>query len=170
MTRRPMTKTLLVLSAHLAALLVAVGVVAIHAALTDGPDRIASSGMHALGDLLLFLGAFTVAAMPASGLALYYLRAAAGFWRLAGGTALAVAATSLLPLADYLGFGNGADHPAVSLWSPLRALAAPFLAGAFLFAGLFAPTRGGRLALFAAAGIETAAFIGIGSILMRSNS
>ncbi len=71
---RSAAKVGLVVAGYVAALLLAFAIVAIHIALTSGSDRDTSSGMYVFGDLLLFLGGFTVAALAPTGALLWLLR------------------------------------------------------------------------------------------------
>jgi hypothetical protein len=71
---RPVAKAGLVTLGFIAAFAIAWLVVGIYVAATSGPDRQSSSGMYAFGDSLLFLGAFGLAAVPATGAALFFLR------------------------------------------------------------------------------------------------
>lgn len=77
------TKILLVGGGYLAALVLAAVAVWIYAMLTAGPGRDASSGMYAFGDAVLFLGTFTLAALPATCVGLCALFAPTRFTRLA---------------------------------------------------------------------------------------
>ena len=80
---------------YLAAVLVAAGVVAAYVAATGGADRQVYGGMYAFGDMLLFLGVFGVAAVPATAAGLYFLRSYPRFWRVASTCALVCAASGL---------------------------------------------------------------------------
>src|SRR5581483_2559155 len=131
------TKLALVAGGYVAALLVALGVVAVYVSLTSGPDRQASSGMYAFGDSLLFLGVLGVASVPASAVA------------------VTVAVTGIAALVVYLG-SQSADPAADSLtatfhaWSGpavLRILVSPLCALAFGVAAVPAPSRGARILL-----------------------
>ena len=73
-------KVALVVTGYVVAVLVAAGVVAVYVALTDSPDRQASSGMYAFGDSLLFLAVFGVVGAVPTGAALFYLRSCRRFW------------------------------------------------------------------------------------------
>ena len=67
-------KIALVVTGYVVAVLVAAGVVPVYIALTDSPDRQASSGMYASRDSLLFLAVFGVVGSIPTGAALFYLR------------------------------------------------------------------------------------------------
>lgn len=66
-------KMALVACGYVAAFLFAFAILAVYTASTSTPDRSASSGMSAFGDSLLFLAVFAVAAIPATGAALFFL-------------------------------------------------------------------------------------------------
>jgi len=149
------TKLALVAGGYVAALLVALGVVAVYVSLTSGPDRQASSGMYAFGDSLLFLGVLGVASVPASGAALFLLRPYRWVWRALSAVAVTVAVTGIAALVVYLG-SQSADPAAGSLtatfhaWSGpavLRILVSPLCALAFGVAAVPAPSRGARILL-----------------------
>ena len=63
----------LVTGGYIVACVLASGVVYLYQLLTDTPVTQASSGMHAFGDLLLFIGVFGILALFPTGLALYFL-------------------------------------------------------------------------------------------------
>ena len=152
------------MAGYVAALAVASLVVRVYIAATSGPDRQTYGGMYAFGDSLLFLGVAGVAAIPATGAALFFLRAHRGFWRILSIGGLATAATAILASGLFLATRSAAGHGALE-WSamltPLRILAAPMLALFFLLAGLFAPTRAARICLASAAAIEAVAFVSV---------
>jgi hypothetical protein len=81
---------------YVGAFLLTVAIVAIYAASTSGPDPMASSGMYAFGDLLLFLAVFAIAAIPPTGAALFFLRANRLFWRGLLAATLVIALTGLV--------------------------------------------------------------------------
>jgi hypothetical protein len=160
---RTPAKVGLVATGYVGAFLVAFAVVAIHVALTSGPDWQASSGMYAFGDSLLFLAVFTLASIPAAGAALFFLRPYRMFWRAFSLAALAIAATGLVALIDYV-----AQRTALGPWSVLavlRILLAPTCALTFLLSGLFAPNRSTRIALFAATLIEATVIASVAAML-----
>lgn len=150
------SKVLLVLAGYLLAIVLALGVVGIHIALTNGPDSQASGGMYAFGDSILFLGVFVCAAMPASGAALYFLRPFHTLWHIGSVGALAISSTGIGALATYLVPSRLSEWSHLSL---LRLLLAPPLAMAFLLSALFAPTRATRIALLCACLIEIVVFV-----------
>ena len=70
----------LVLLGYGMAFLVALGVTALYVTSTAGPDRDTYAGMYAFGDAILFLLVLGVASLPATALALYFLRHNRPFW------------------------------------------------------------------------------------------
>jgi hypothetical protein len=114
------------------------------------------------GDLLLFLGVFALAAVPATGAALFFLRPYRSFWIALSVAALVVAATGFAALIDYVAAQTAPPEYALYEWSALavlRILATPLFALGFLLSALFAPTRSARVALLMATAIETAVFV-----------
>ena len=97
---RTSAKVGLVVGGYVLAILLAWGTVAAYIALTDGPDRHASSGMYACSDSLMFLALCGVAAIPPTGGALYLARPYHAFWR-----ALSVAALVITAPASQLLWG-----------------------------------------------------------------
>ena len=75
---RSISKIGIVLLLYLAAFLAAAGVVWLYVLATDTPDRDQYAGMAAFGDMLLFLGMFALASVPATATALWFLRRAGG--------------------------------------------------------------------------------------------
>jgi len=126
-----------------------------------GPDRQAYSGMYGFGDDLLFLAVFGIAAVPASGAALFLLKLYRAFWLALSIAALGIAATALAALIGYVA-ARTADAPSLlHTWSglaALRILVAPLFALGFLLSGLLAPNRSSRFALLAATVLEAAVF------------
>src|SRR4051794_29412646 len=96
------SKVLLVVSGYLLAFVIASVVTSIYIAATNGSDRQTDSGMFAFGDSLLFLGVLAVAAVPATGMALVFLRPYRTFWSIVSGAALVIAASGAAALAIYL--------------------------------------------------------------------
>ena len=120
-------KVALVVTGYVVALLVAAGVVAVYVALTDSPDRQASSGMCAFGDGLLFLAVFGVVGAVPTGVALFFLRSWRRCW-----PALAVAALiTAIPGALALGFGLA------TVFAPSRSPRLALLAATLAEAGVF---------------------------------
>ena len=164
MAMRPAAKAGVVVAGYVAAVAVASLVLRVYIAATSGPDRQTYGGMYAFGDSLLFLGVAGVAAIPATGAALYFLRPHRGFWRTLSVAGLATAATAILASVLFLATRGAAARGALPSWAmvtPLRILVAPLFALFFLLAGLFAPTRSARLCLASAAAIEVVAFVAV---------
>ncbi len=154
-------KVLLVVAGYAVALIAAAIVTQAHVQATSGPDAQASSGMMAFGDAVLFLGAFCVAALPATCAALLLLRPVPQFWRASAGIALVLAATALAALGLYLTAAPPAGGPSQSILvalAPLRLLLAPVLACASLLAAVFVPSPRVRWAFIGAATLEALAF------------
>ena len=152
--KRP-SKIALLAGGYLLALVVAMAVVRVYIAVTDTPDRQASSGMHAFGDSILFLGVFALASVPATCTGLYFLRPFHAFWKVLAACALVIAATGLAALA-----GLVLELGAWSTFSPIRILLAPPVGLGFLLCGLFAPTRAPRAAFFGVVVLEALVFAG----------
>jgi hypothetical protein len=159
---RPVAKAGIVVGGYVAALATASAILAIYVAATSGPDREVYAGMFAFGDSLLFLAAFGVAAVPATGAALFFFRPYAPFWQALSAGALAVATTALAALFYYLAPQAAARVAVFRTWSalaPLRVLSAPLLASFFLLSALLAPNRSFKSALAVAGAIEAAVFV-----------
>jgi hypothetical protein len=158
---KSLSKVILVVAGYLVALVIAAVVVSIYIAANNTPDRQASSGMSAFGDSVLFLGVFGLAAIPATGAALYFLRPYHAFWRIISVGALAIASTGVAALATNLVRSNASPSSVLGVWSelsPLRILLAPLLAGACFLSALFAPSRAARTAMLCASVIEIVVF------------
>jgi hypothetical protein len=154
-------KVCLVVAGYGMAFAIASVVVALYVAATDGPDRQASSGMHAFGDSLFFLGIFGVASVPATGAALYFLRPYPRFWSALSRAALGIAATALLAVVVYFAGRTATAASALGMWAALavlRLLATPLMALGFLLSALFAPGRAARNGLLVDTAIEAAVF------------
>lgn len=139
---------------YVAALAIAIGAVAVHIALTSGPDRDASSGMHAFGDASLFIVVFGAAAAIPTAIALHLLRSHRGFWRLSSIAALAVCVTGLSAAATVAAAGAPTPPGVWQLLAVPRVLVAPVCAALFALCARFAPDRLDRGLLVAAAGAE----------------
>lgn len=162
-TLAPATKVAAVAGGYVVAFLIASFAVWIHVSLTSGPDQDASSGMYAFGDSLLFLAAFSIAAVAPTGGALYFLRPYRRFWIALAVAALVIAATAIAAILVYLGGRTAAPNSALHMWGAfavLRLLVAPIFAGAFFGAGLLGPDGRWRPLLFIASAIEAAVFAG----------
>lgn len=158
---KPIAKAGIVLAGYIAAFAVAGLVLKLYIAATDTPDRVSSGGMWAFGDGMLFLGVLGLAAIPATGAGLYWLRASDRFWAGLSIAALVVAATSLAAALIYWaakGSASGSVMQPVAAFAVLRILVTPGCAGFFLLAGLFAPYHTARMRLFTAAAIEILVF------------
>ena len=161
-------KALLVAAGYVLALFAAWVVVRLNMLATDTPDRQSSAGMYAFGDTVLFLGAFALAAVPATMLLLYFLRSAPRFWPWASGAAVAIACTAVAAMLSYL--LRAPSFPS-STWvtlTPLRILLAPVLGLAFFLGLVFAPTRSSRRLMMAATLMELAAFLAVALAWWRS--
>jgi len=134
---------------------VAAAAVAFHVIVLGGPGGPGYGGMYAFFDGLVFLAAFAVAAIPATGLALYFLRPHGGFWRVFPAVAMIL---GLAGVAAYVGWAAGAGAGPGSPACFGGILLAPLFALLFVFAACFAPERAARLALFLAGLMELAAF------------
>lgn len=158
---KPFAKAGLVAISYVAALAIASLVVGIYVAATSGPDRQDYVGMFAFGDSLLFLAAFGLAAVPATGAALFFLRPRPAFWVTLSVASIAVASTSLAALlidVAPMAFDSPSLLHSWSGFAALRILVAPLFAIFFLLSGLFAPSRSARISLIAATTIEMAVF------------
>jgi hypothetical protein len=152
---RPFAKAGLVAVGYIAAGAIAWLVVSIYVAATSSPDR--QGGMSAFGDSLLFLAVFGLAAVPATGAGLFFLRTRPVVWGTLSVVSVAVASTSIAACLTYLAPTASEPGSLLHSWSAfatLRILVAPLLALFFLLSGLFAPNRSARIALIAATTIE----------------
>ena len=143
-----------VVGGYVAALAFAILVVAVHIARSSAADRDASSGMHAFADASLFLLAFGAASIPATGLALHYLRSVRGFWTASAAVAMLVAISGV---GSALAIADPRVAAAIGSWSTLavpRILVAPAFAGLFALSSAFSPSRGNRWCLIGAAAME----------------
>jgi hypothetical protein len=167
---KPSAKIILVIAGYVVAVVLAGVVVSIYVALTDGPDRQSSSGMYAFGDSILFLAVFGVAAIPATGAALFFLRPYPVFWRAGSIAALCIAMTGIAALIGSLLRVDGPSgfFGAWSTVSPLRVLLAPLFAIAFFLSVLFTPTRSSRIMLLSAAMIEVVVFASVAFLWFHS--
>lgn len=92
---RALVRIGMVAGGYAAALLLAWAVTMVYVFLTAGPDRQTYGAMYGFGDLLLFFGVFCLAALPATALWLYYLRAVQWVWNALSGLAIAASALTL---------------------------------------------------------------------------
>jgi len=144
------TKFLIVFFGFIAAAVIASGVVALRIAMTSGPDRQTYGAMYDFGDSILFLAVFAVAAIPAMGSALYFLRPWPPLWRMLSVVAVLCAITSAIAALSY------AMRSAV-IWAPLRLFAVPATGSLFLLSGIFAPTRSARILFLATTALDAIA-------------
>jgi hypothetical protein len=145
-------------------------VVRIYIAMTSDVDRQAASGMTAFGDSMLALAVFGIAAIPATGAALYFLRSRRSFWIILTIAAVIVAGTALAALALSVGpLRADARFQSVGMMAPLRVLVAPLLGLFFLLCALFAPTRTVRLWLAGASAVEVIVFASVVFTWWRSS-
>src|SRR5262245_57809933 len=156
---RPATKLGIVVAGYVIAVIVAITVTVVYIYLTDSPDRDRSSGMYAFGDSLLFLAVLTLASIPATGAALYFLRPCRAFWIAISVASLAYAATAIPAVIDHF-TPRALGAPMIGWSAPLslRLVLAPLSGFAFFLGGLFAPGLRFRIALFGAMAIEAGAF------------
>jgi hypothetical protein len=151
----------LIFAGYIVALLIAFAVVAINAGFRNAPDALASGGMFAFGDSLLFLAVFGLAAIPATCAALYFLKPFRSFWISLSAAALIVSTTGIAALVDYVATQSAEAGSAFHSWSALavlRILVAPLFAVTFFLSAFFAPNRSPRLAFVFAAMVETVVF------------
>ncbi|MBK7972969.1 MAG: hypothetical protein IPK07_06695 [Deltaproteobacteria bacterium] len=156
---RLVAKLALIVGGYVAAFAVASAVVAVRIALTrNAPDAIASSGMYAGGDLLLFLGVFGAVALVPTGAALLSARAAPWFGPWLGGAAVATALSGTFAWLAYVQPLGRADPRGwlsiAGALAVLRLLGAPLVASGLAFAALAAPSRGSRRAVMMALAVE----------------
>lgn len=149
---RPVAKVAVVIGGYVVAIVIASITVTVWRRLTDTADAQAAGGMYAFGDTLMFFFTFAVAAIPASGAALYFLRPVRVFWTILATIAIAIASTAVAAGLAYA----FARTSAWGAFSVLRIFATFGFAIAFLVATLFAPRAGARWALLAATATEAA--------------
>lgn len=167
---RPLAKVALVGAGYIGAVALASAVVAAYVVATSGPDRQTYGAMFDFGDSLLFLGVFGVAAVVPSGVALFFLRPYRPFWTVLSVAGLAVAVTGVAAFLDFLSWRWADAHTTGSAWSALaslRILIAPLFALTALVCAVMAPGRWPRLALLAAALIESLVFVGYLSTVLH---
>jgi hypothetical protein len=158
---KAVARVALVAAGYAAAVGVAFLVTNIYIRMTSDVDRQLYSGMSAFGDSLVFLGAFAVAAVPATGIALYFLRPLSRVWGILGIGALVFASSAVIACLLQLAGRTGALGSTIAAWSavaPLRILVAPLFALLFFLCGLVAPSRRPRLMLLLAGAMEAASF------------
>ena len=164
----PARKVLLVAVGYAGAIAAAWLALRLHVLATDTPDRQSAAGMYAFGDTVVFVGAFALAAIPATALALYFLRSVPRFWLWASVAAVALATTAVAAMLSYLLRAPGFPDNTWTALAPLRILLAPVL-GLGCFLGLIlAPTRSSRRLLLAAVAMEFGAFLAVVLVWWRS--
>jgi len=146
----------IVVGGYAAAFLLASAAVAIRLWMTaNNKDAVASSGMYAFGDSIIFIFVFGVAALVPTGLVLFFLRPVRLFWTVASIGALVFAATGIG--ASLLFWTTRSQPPGTSLLAQAAALSleriivAPLFTAAFLICAGFAPATGPRRAFALAA-------------------
>jgi hypothetical protein len=167
---KPLAKVGIVAGAYGLAFVMACVVVAVYVAATSGPDRQTYAAMYDFGDSLLFLGVLGVATVPGTAVALFFLRPVRSFWIVLPVVAVAIASTGLAAMLVHLAQQQVAAGSALHGWSALavlRILVAPVFVLLFLVSALVAPSRGSRMALFAACAIEATAFSWIALLWLR---
>jgi hypothetical protein len=151
----------LVVAGYVLAFMIAFAVVGLYAASRAAACE-GSDGMCAFGESLVFLAVLGIAAVPATGGALFFLRPYGPIWPALSIGALSVAGTALAACVLFVAARGAEMGSALQVWSAfaiLRILVTPLFALAFLLSALFAPQTRSRIALFAASGVEVAAFV-----------
>lgn len=153
------TKILTVVGGYTFAFVAASSATALRIALTkDFPDAIASSGMYAGGDILLFLAVFGAVALVPTGAGLVFVRAHPRFGAVLAGAALAVALSGALAWLTFVQpFGRtdpGGWLAIAGALAVFRLLGAPLVASGLAFAALVAPSRDSRRAVMVALAVE----------------
>ena len=128
----------------------------LYVASTAGPDRQTYAAMYDFGDSLFFLAALCVAALPATGAALYFLRPVTRLWRAMGIAAGVAAVVSVTAAATYASRPHA--YSALVMLTPMWLLATPLFAGGFILSGLFAPILAARIALLASGVLHLSIF------------
>lgn len=146
---RPGSPAWFILGYLAAALLAGLGVL-LEAAPLD--QQQASAGMTAFADSLMFLATFSIIALPISGIGFWQNRSLPAFWRWLSWLALGLGLTA--PLTSLVALAGLQAHADWALLPMLRLLLSPLLMLNALLAVCFAPGRGLRAALLAAAGLE----------------
>jgi hypothetical protein len=153
------TKLGIVGAGYAVAILIALATVALRNSYIDPAVAMASSGMYAFGDALLFVGVFGLLGLIPTGAALCFLRPYRLFWAVSSTVAVATGATGLAAALIFIGGRTATPPSSLAIWaafSVLRILIAPLLALVFLLSALLSPYRSHRLALFAASLMEAA--------------
>jgi hypothetical protein len=153
------TKLGVVAGGYVLAVVVAVAVVFVRNSFIDPAVALASSGMYAFADALLFVGVFGLFALIPTGAALYFLRPYRLFWAVSSIAAITIGVTGLAAAVIFMVGRTAIDPSPLATWaafSVLRILIAPLLALTFLLSALISPFRWHRFALLAATLMELA--------------
>jgi hypothetical protein len=154
------------------AFFVATGIVWLHHLVFPLPPEEASGGMAAFGDLVLFAGVFTLAAIiPTIGL-LRLLNGVRAFWSVWTIVAVLLVLTGIVSGFMYvLPSLTGAHHfPVIYSLAPLRILSAAPLAIGFALSGALAPPGTNRKVLLGCAGAEIIVFAAAALKMVLSNA
>ena len=158
---RPLAKLGVVLGGYVVAFAIASAVVAAYIAATETPDRQTYAAMYDFGDLLLWLGVFGLASIPATAAGLFFLRPFRLFWIALSTVALALVATSSVAVVARL-LHAIVDTQQISrsllAFASLAIITAPLSAGFFVLSGVLAPDRPTRRALLGAAALQVVFF------------
>jgi hypothetical protein len=159
---KPLGKAGIVAAGYAAAFALAFGVTYLRMmAYENDPIAQASSGMYAFGDALLFVFTFGVAALPPTGLALYFLRPVQRFWNVIAVGALLFASTGVVAALVHWAERLQPQWASVLTWWPafaiLRMIIAPLVTAVFIVCAMFAPEQRPRRLLIIAAVCEGAA-------------
>jgi len=161
-----------VVAGYVGAFAIAAVVVAV-SAFTSGPDRSASSGMAAFGDMILFIGVFGFLALVPTCAGLIFLRPYAWFWRALALAAVTCMTTEVLAITVYVAERTAAPASWLHAWSALavlRLLGAPLVAGTCLIAGVVAPDPMSRRVLLISAVVEAGVFVGVVALWIQSRA
>ena len=166
------TKVAVVLIGYALAVVAAVIAGFAYEAAVNQPGVDTSGGMYAFGSAMYVFGAFGVAALVPTGLALWFIRKNEPAWRVLSRIGLAFAVTGPVCGACFVVMGNlKGRHPELGLFalaSLFRLIGSPFLVVAFAAAALLAAGKTSRVLLWIAAGIEAAVTVGgAGRFLLR---
>jgi hypothetical protein len=156
---RPATKVSIVFLGLIVAAAIAWAAVVLHQRLTDDPDAQASSGMYALGDLVLGVAVFGVLALVPIALALYWLRPVARFWSALLGGAMLFAVTGFVALAASVWTNPSTNHWLFLAHARIGLM--PLGALALTMCAIFAPQTRHRWLLLAAAVTDGTLFAGL---------
>ena len=164
---RSVARVGVVAGGYVAAVAIASAVVAIRVVATSGPDRQTYAAMYDFGDGLLFLGVFGIAALPATGAALFFLRPYRAFWLTMSAAALIVAAAGVAAFAGYVAPTVFAASSSLRAWMALASLdifVAPLFAIFFGLSAMFAPVRFARISFLVAAAVELSLSVYVGFV------